>query len=78
MSRSENPIREIVEGPEEFLQFLYSLNVIGYQEVTESGQRFVHWCFRDRTRINLNPRVRFGLEYNIHPGLARALKVGRG
>lgn len=76
--RRKNPIPEIVDGPEEFLQFLYSLNVIGYQETTEFGKRFVHWCFRDRTRINLNPGVHFGLEYNIHPGLARALLVGRG
>ena len=76
VQRRDNPIREILEGPEEFLQFLYSSNIIGYREKTDIGY-FVHWCFRDRTATKLNPTVRFGLEYNIHPGLSRALQVGR-
>lgn len=76
VERRENAIREIVAGPEEFLQFLYSLNVIGYQEITKGGETFIHWCFRDRTRINIDPRVRFRLTYSVHPGLARALRVG--
>ena len=76
VSRHENSISELIEGPEKFLQFLYSLNIIGYREMTDTGV-FIHWCFRDRTPIKLNPKVRYGADYNIHPGLARALSVGR-
>ena len=76
ISKHESPIAELIDGPEKFLQFLYSLNIIGYREITDTGV-FIHWCFRDRTPIKLNPKVRFGVDYNIHPGLARALSVGR-
>lgn len=69
-------IREVVSGPEEFLQFLYSMNIIGYVERTDTGSTFTHWCFRDRTPFLLNPAVRLGENYNVHPGLARALRVG--
>lgn len=70
------PIGEMIQGPEECLQFLYNLNIIGYREIVDSGASFVHWCFRDRTLVKINPQVRFGLDYNIHPGLSRALQVG--
>jgi len=70
-------VPELKQGPEEFLQFLYSLNIIGYIEKTDSGA-FVHWCFRDRTPVTLKPKVMLGREYTVHPGLARALNVGGG
>jgi hypothetical protein len=76
------------EGPESFLQFLYSLNVIGYDEISvNQDEIFVHWCFWDRSTVTLNPKVPAGLPpvgisnakegpYSTHPGLMRALKVG--
>ena len=69
-------IRELKGSPEEFMQFLYSLNIIGYLEPEEFGGNFVHYCFRDRTTVKLRPKVRLGLSYQIHPGLQRALLVG--
>jgi hypothetical protein len=69
-------IKELVAGPEKFLQFLYSLNIIGYTEKTEIGTAFIHWCFRDRTPVKLSPKVMVGEEYHTHAGLARALNVG--
>ncbi|MCV9941212.1 hypothetical protein OIU35_33125 [Boseaceae bacterium BT-24-1] len=69
-------IRELKASPEEFLQFLYSLNIIGYLEPDEFGGNFVHYCFRDRTTVKLRPKVRYGLQYQVHPGLQRALLVG--
>jgi hypothetical protein len=74
------------EGPESFLQFLYSLNVIGYDEISvNQDEVFTHWCFWDRTPVTLNPKVPAGLPpvpkgrggpYYVHAGLMRALKVG--
>lgn len=72
----EITIKELTSTPEEFLQFLYSLNMVGYLEPDGTGGHFVHWCFRDRTTAKLRPKVRYGLTYVVHPGLQRALLVG--
>lgn len=69
-------IKELTSSAEEFLQFLYSLNIVGYLEPDGHGGHFVHWCFRDRTTAKLRPTVRYGFNYVVHPGLQRALLVG--
>ena len=70
-------VDELKGKPKDFLQFLYSLNIVGYLEPEEFGGAFVHWCFRDRTPVKLRPKVKDGLSYTVHPGLARSLLVGR-
>nr|WP_226019807.1 hypothetical protein [Novosphingobium sp. FKTRR1] len=77
-------ISELQEGPEQLLQFLYSMNVVGYDEfVDEKSGNFAHWCFRDRTAVVLNPKIPPNLgaanekPYSVHPGLVRALKLGK-
>jgi hypothetical protein len=77
-------ISDLREGPERFLQLLYSLNVVGFDERSDDNKDvFVHWCFRDRTPVTLKPKIPAGLDYKgtrpayfVHPGLARALRVG--
>lgn len=76
-------IKQLTESPESFLQFLYSMNVIGYDETSDNKlANFSHWCFRDRSSVTLNPKIPPNLgaaterPYSVHPGLARALKVG--
>lgn len=76
VNKEELTIKQLTEGPEQFLQLLYSMNVIGYVERNPSGQRFIHYCFRDRSPVVLNPKVVVGEDYTTHAGLARALKVG--
>lgn len=75
---TEVTVDELSGEAEHFLQFLYSLNMVGYLEPEEFGGTFVHWCFRDRSPVKLRPKVRVGLHYTVHPGLARSLLVGRG
>ncbi|WOF41878.1 cold shock domain-containing protein [Sphingopyxis indica] len=70
-------VDELRGTPQKFLQFLYSLNFIGYIEQDEFGGNFVHWCFRDRTPVKLRPQVKYDRTYTVHPGLARSLLVGR-
>lgn len=70
-------IKELTSSPEEFLQFLYSMNIVGYVERT-SSRVFIHYCFRDRTPVKLRPGVKLGLEYTVHPGLQRALLLTGG
>lgn len=65
------------ETSDAFLQFLFELNIICYVEHTEDFEPHIHWCFRERTYSNLNPKVKLGVEYSIHYGLAKAFNVGK-
>lgn len=61
----------------DFLQFLFDLNVICYIEDTEDSQPFIHWCFKDRSYANISPKVKVGVKYQVFYGLAKALNVGK-
>jgi len=64
--------------PNDFLQFLFDLNVICYfEQATGDHKPFIHWCFKDRSYANISPKVKTGLEYQIFYGLAKALNVGK-
>lgn len=72
----EITVKELTSSPEDLLQLLYSLNILGYVEPADQGRGFVHYCFRDRSTVKLRPKVRHGFSYPVHPGLQRALLVG--
>ena len=63
--------------PNDFLQFLFGLNVICYIEQTEENKPFIHWCFRDRNYANISPKVKSDVKYQVFYGLAKALNVGK-
>ncbi|MEP1740172.1 MAG: funZ protein [Kangiellaceae bacterium] len=65
-----------MSSPEDFLQFLYNLNVISYIEETENGKYHIHWCFKDRTYSNIAPKVKTDKIYEIFYGLSKALNTG--
>jgi len=76
-------IKELTASPEELLQLFYSMNVIGYDETSgDKLSNFVHWSFRDRSSVTLNPKIPPNLgaaterPYSVHPGLRRSLKLG--
>jgi hypothetical protein len=62
--------------PEDFLQFLYDLNIVCYQERLENGKKHIHWCFKDRTYSNLSPKVKLNETYEIFYGMSKALNTG--
>lgn len=70
-------VPEFIDTHDNFLQFLYELNIISYVEVTSHGGKFFHWCFRERNYGNLAPKVRYDSRYRIHPGLTKALSLGQ-
>lgn len=72
--RHETP--GFMQSPEEFLQFLYDQNILNYIEDAE-GEKFIRWCFRERDPTNISPKVKYGLTYEIHYGLANALNTGK-
>ncbi len=73
-------IPQFFESSDIFLQFLYEQNVICYIEIDDQpgdSERFIRWCFRERTLSNLAPKVRTHVNYEIFYGLTKALNVGR-
>ncbi|WP_158234749.1 P-loop ATPase, Sll1717 family, partial [Serratia sp. OLJL1] len=61
-----------------FLQFWYDVNVIGYKErIAEENNNFYHWSYRERNAMNVMPKIKKGCIYIIHPGIAKALDIGK-
>ena len=65
--------------PEELLQFLYDQNIICYIELPQEahGERFIRWCFKERSSANISPKVQSNRDYEIHYGLSNALNMGK-
>ena len=61
----------------DFLQFLFDLNVICYIEQAEDHKPFIHWCFKDRSYANISPKIKTNVDYQIFYGLSKALNVGK-
>ncbi|MFZ5986947.1 MAG: P-loop ATPase, Sll1717 family [Bacillota bacterium] len=62
--------------PDNFLQFLYDLNVLCYIADTYS-ELFFGWCYRERSPSNIAPKIRTHVRYKIHYGLMKALDLGQ-
>ncbi|HRV92140.1 MAG TPA: funZ protein [Anaerolineae bacterium] len=79
LQRNNHPIPSFLETSDVFLQFLYELNVISYIEdpIDFRHQPFISWCFRERTTSNISPKIKQDVRYEIHYGLARALRIGK-
>jgi len=62
----------------EFLQFLYDLNIICYiEEAKDFSHRFIHWCYKEKSYSNLSPKIKEHKEYQIFYSLTKALKLGK-
>ena len=69
---------KFMSNANEFLQFLFELNVFCYVEyLEEDAKKLFHWCFKERTYANISPKVKQGVEYQIFYGLAKALNLGK-
>ncbi|NOI60413.1 P-loop ATPase, Sll1717 family [Vibrio coralliilyticus] len=71
------PIPNFMDSANQFLQFLYELNVICYVEDVDGHKPMIHWCFRDKSFSNFSPKVKEGVRYEIFYGLTRAVNAGR-
>lgn len=60
-----------------FLQYLYELNVICYIEKTQDEETLVRWCFRERSTVDISPKVKTHCTYEIHYGLRKAINIGK-
>lgn len=68
---------QFMKTANDFLQFLFELNIICYIEKTQDHKPFIHWCFKDRSYANISPKVKAHVEYEVFYGLAKALNVGK-
>lgn len=66
-----------VADVDEFLQILYSSNIICWRVKTEFDTVDDHWAFRQRTAAQLEPKVGLYCEYAVHYGLRRALRLNQ-
>jgi len=73
---SESSLPVFMVSPEIFLQFLYDLNIICYEEYPVDDRRYTRWCFLERSYSNISPKVKENVSYTIFYGLRKALNVG--
>lgn len=66
-------LNSAVRDPDEFLQILYSSNIICWREPNDFGGVDDHWAFRERSTARLEPKVGLYCGYGVHYGLRRAL-----
>lgn len=68
-------VPEFASSKEEFLQFLYDLNIICYIENSDDGLMY-HWCYQERRFSRIAPKVKFYVKYRVHYSLYKALHIG--
>lgn len=73
--KAEKP--QFMNSANEFLQFLFDLNVISYIENTSDENKHIHWCFKDRDYANISPKIKIGLNYQVFYGLTKSLNLGK-
>lgn len=76
LNQSNRKIPPFADTPENFLQFLYELNIICYIEQAVN-ENYYYWCYKERNYANMNPKVKLDSYYWIHEGLFKALNVGK-
>ena len=78
LDNNKNSTPKFMETANDFLQFLFDLNVICYIEVTkDEGKPHIHWCFKDRSYANISPKVKTNVEYQVFYGLTKSLNLGK-
>lgn len=71
-------IPKFMNTSNDFLQFLYELNVLCFLEkMAEGGKLHIHWCFMERNYSNISPKVKLDVEYEVFYGLRKALNLGK-
>lgn len=70
---------KITHTPQDFLQFWYDVNVIGYAEeiVDSHGDSHYHWSHRERSPAKVMPRIKENSTYMIHHGMTKSLNLGK-
>jgi hypothetical protein len=78
-SEGENfKAKEFLRDAEALLQFFYDVNIIGYTEsLADDRETYYHWSYRERTLVDIAPKVKSAATLVINPGVAKALDIGK-
>lgn len=69
---------EFLRDAEALLQFFYDVNIIGYTEsLTDDRETYYHWSYRERSLIDIAPKVKSSATLIVNPGVAKALDIGK-
>lgn len=73
--KTQSPL--FMDDANEFLQFLYEHNIIGYEVTYDGGKKRTQWFFTELGPTNIRPKVRIGenVIYNIHHSISKALNI---
>jgi hypothetical protein len=70
--------KEFLRDAEALLQFFYDVNIIGYTEaLSDNRETYYHWSYRERSLIDLAPKVKSTATLVVNPGVAKALDIGK-
>lgn len=72
---SRDALDSRVEDPDEFLQILYSSNILCWRAANDFDGVDDYWAFRERSATQLDPKVGIYQQYAVHYGLRRALRL---
>lgn len=69
---------EFLRDAEALLQFFYDVNIIGYAESLEDNREtYYHWSYRERSLVDIAPKVKSTGTLVVNPGVAKALDIGK-
>lgn len=70
--------KHFLRDAEALLQFFYDVNIIGYTEsLTDDRETYYHWSYRERSLIDIAPKVKSAATLVVNPGVAKALDIGK-
>lgn len=70
--------KEFMRDAEALLQFFFDVNIIGYTERVEAGREtYYHWSYRERSPVDIAPKVKSSGTLHVNPGIAKALDIGK-
>jgi hypothetical protein len=70
--------KEFLRDAEALLQFFYDVNIIGYTEsLADDRETYYHWSYRERSLVDIAPKVKSTATLVINPGVAKALDIGK-
>lgn len=70
--------KAFLRDAEALLQFFYDVNIIGYTEsLADDRETYYHWSYRERTLVDIAPKVKSAATLVINPGVAKALDIGK-
>lgn len=70
-------IFDLLLDKDAFLQLLFDMNFICYVDYDFYNNPYYKFSYKEKSFSNLHPKIKLGVNYKIHPAIARGLNAGR-